>query len=373
MRGSVRADVFKRGKRVDLPSPERERVADQLARLGLIEVERYDVVLCVNPLDHDQKYLKDQSCAGRVRLRPDFDEDDNAYQCPDCARVIYPRKKRRQKMMRTAPNIEAMRSLVEQLLEPIGVPLRESPVGLFRLEGPTGEVHVALADACKDRAVFGADYPRRESLVFVVGNERDLHRWTTNGARTFHLVDLATGDAKTALRREVRRLLRIDVAATEAAVFSLGGMPPLVDDAPKPVADPYPGVKYISVPSGTRWNQIELYPVNGETLGVRAHGAARGQFTHVDLGMANKRTKQPTEKWKILVRLCEAHGRLAWSGSGRDWNAFKQQISELRPLLQYIFGIDANPLEVSREDGLRASFSARPDAPDAETYVEQTW
>ncbi len=374
MRGSPRSDIFKRGKKVDLPAPERERLADQLAALGLLTVERYDVVLCVNPQDHDQKYLKDRSCAGRIRLRPDFDEDDNAYQCPDCGRVIYPRKKRSRRMMRTTPDVDAMRALVHRLVEAIGVSVRETPVGLFRLEGPNGEVQVALADACKDRAVFAPGYPQRESLVFVVGNEREIGRWTKNGARSFLLVDLALGDAKSALQRELRRLLRLDAVTAEAAVFELGGMPPLVDDAPKPTAtDPFPGVTRILAPSGTRWNQVELYPVDGETLGVRVLGAARGHHTHVHLGMADKRTKKATKKWSILIALCEAHGRLAWSGSGREWNAHKNQISDLRRLLQHIFGIDADPFELSRQDGLRAAFLARPDAPGSETYVGDVW
>lgn len=376
MRGSARSDIFKRGKKVDLPAPERERLADQLAALGLLQVERYDVVLCVNPQDHDQKYLKDRSCAGRIPLRTDFDEDDNAYQCPDCGRVIYPRKKRRRKMMRTTPDLEAMRALVRRLIEPIGVPVRESPVGLFRLEGPNGEVQVALADACKDRAVFNSGYPQRENLVFAVGNERELARWTSNGARSFLLVDLALGDAKAALQRELRRLLRLDAATAEAAVFELGGMPPLVDDNPKPTAaDPFPGVKRISVPSGTRWNQVEIYPVDGETLGVRVRGAACGHHTHVDLGMANKRTKKATKKWSILMGLCEAHGQMPWPkrASKKEWSAFKEQVSDLRPLLQHIFGIDAGPFELSQRDGLRAAFIARPDAPGSETYVGDVW
>ena len=377
MRSRVRADIFRRGKKVKLPAPERERVADRLAELGLLEVERFRVVRCVNSEDPDQKYLKDHACSGRIRLRPELDEDNHDYQCPECSRVVFPSRKRKYRMMRTSPDGDAIRGFVERLLGGLGVTVRESPVGLFRLEGEAGEVQVALADFCRDRAVFDPGYPHRHSLLFVVGNERDLGRWVPDAARSFHLLDLALDGAGPVLQREVRRLLRLDDGKAAApASRGLAAMPPLVrrEPEPAPSIDPYPEVRRVSVPSGTRWNQIEIYRVNGETVGVRAHGTACGHYTHIDLGMAHKRTKQPTKKWAILMGLCEAHGRLDWSGrSARDWSAHKQQVSELRPLLQHVFGIDADPFELSRQDGLRAAFVARPDPPGSETFVGDAW
>ena len=376
-RADRRGSIFKRGKKIDLPAPALEALADRLADKGLLTIERRTYVRCVNPLDDDQQYVKDTSCAGRILLRADLDEDNQDYRCPDCGRVIFPGRKQKHQMVKLRPVPNAIRGFIRGLLEQLDVEVREAPSGLFRLSGRSGEVQVAVADFCQQRAVFQRGYPAVESLVFVVGNERDFSRHLQNDAPSFLLIDLADGDAVRPFHRELRRLLRLhDATADTPAILGLGASSIPVVEGRTATPDPYPGATRIPAPSGTTWSQVSIYNVDGETLAIRIPGHEMARYTHVQLGMANKRNGKPTKIWAVLDDLCEHNGQLPWNDSPNRFNAFKERVSKLRPLLQHIFDIKADPFpECSRTGGLRAAFRAFPDPPDVEPpYVgEREW
>ncbi len=377
MRADRRSSIFKRGKKIDLPAPTIEATVERLAYMGLLTVERRTYVRCVNPLDDDQQYVKDTSCAGRIMLRADLDADNQDFRCPDCGRVIYPAKKQKFQMMKLRPVQEAIRGFIRGLLEQLGVEVREDPNGLFRLSGRAGEVQVAVADFCQQRAVFKKGYPAVESLVFVVGNERDFSRHLQNEAPSFLLIDLADGDAVRPFHRELRRLLRLkDASADTPAVLGLGASTIPVSVEPVATPDPYPEATRVPAPSGTTWSQVEIYKVDGFIVAVRVPGQPPRRLSHEQLGMANRRNRSATRKWTILIELCEGHGHLEPEQMNSSFSAFNTQVSDLRPLLQHIFDIKADPLpECSRTEGLRAAFRAFPDPPDVEPpYVgEREW
>jgi hypothetical protein len=176
------ARLLKPGLKIDLPGGERENQVRRLAALGLVRIEEPAFVRCVNPLDRDQKYVKDRSCAGRIVLRKDLDEDDDGYRCPDCDRLVFPSKKRRARMLRVEPDEQSIRALVRRSLDRLKVEIAERTLGLLCVAGRAGEVQVCLVDYCTDRAVLAPNYPRHGSVIFVVANDRDFQRLVPEGA-----------------------------------------------------------------------------------------------------------------------------------------------------------------------------------------------
>jgi hypothetical protein len=86
--------------------------------------------------------------------------------------------------------------------------------------------------------------------------------------------------------------------------------------------------------------------------------------------MADRRGGGQTKRWRLLVKLCEARGHLEWRGRSRDWGAFRELVSQLRDSLQSAFGINGDPLELSKAGGLRAVFVAYSYAPGARPLAE---
>lgn len=364
------AGLLKPGLKIDLPGADREAQARRLAALGLVRIEELTFVRCVNPQDHDQKYVKDRSCAGRIVLRKDLDEDDDGYRCPDCDRLLFPSKKRRARMLRSEPDEAAIRALVRRSLERLKVEVTERTPGLLAVAGRAGEVQICLVDYCTDRAVLSPSYSRHDSVVFVVANDRDFQRLVPDGALCFRVADLALGDAAAVFEREVRGLARLDHdRPVKPAVLSLGARDLLArEEEPQ-----YPDDKSLELPAGTRWNELSFYYIDGETLAVRAPGARQQRLSYRDFGMVDGRSGKPSKKWALVVRLCENRGECDWNGLSRSFDTFKQLVSETRPVLQKRFGIQADPFSECTRKGLRAAFQAFPDLPNEPYVGEDKW
>jgi hypothetical protein len=369
------AGLLKPGLKLDLPGGDREAQVRRLAVLGLVRVEELSFVRCVNPLDHDQQYVKDRSCAGRIVLRADLDEDDGGFRCPDCDREVFPSRKRCARMLRVEPSEEAIRALVRRSLERLKVEVAERTPGLLSFAGRAGEVQVCLVDYCTDRAVLAPDYPRHESVCFVVGNDRDFRRLVPEGAPCFRVVDLALGEAAPVLEREVRQLARLDDARqVKPAVLALGARDLAATTRKAVEQDPYPGAVRLALPSSTPWNQVSLFLVDGETVAVRAPGMRQRRLSFRELGMADGRGGKPTRRWRLIEKVCEQHGSCDHRDLGyRAFDTFKTLVSETRPVLQHVFGIQADPFPECTKDGLRAAFHAGPDIPDEPYVGEDKW
>ncbi|MCA9627426.1 MAG: hypothetical protein KC766_07160 [Myxococcales bacterium] len=359
--------LFKRNQTIDLPGGEAEQAARQLAVLGLLALDEHEYVRCVNPVDPDQRYLKDASCDGRIVIRADKDPDNHDYQCPDCNRVVFPNKKRKAKAIRLIPDTAQMQALVRREAESLGRNVREHPQGLFRIEVDFGDVEVCLVDICFTSAVFQPGYHQTATIVYVVGNDRDHLRRVPQGADVFRVADLALERTNQAFRRRLRELARLDAPASPGpAVLGLPA-PMAAPSQPTATGTPHAG---LVCPPGTRWNQVQMYQVDGTTLAIRVPGHRLRRFSHQELELSHARNGKPTKPWLALVELCEQNGTRRWTDPPQRFNAFKQVVSQLRAHLQSIFGIQEDPFdECSKENGLRAAFTARDRLPDDETYV----
>lgn len=352
--------LFKRRIEIDLPHEERERIARDLAARGLLRIEECSFVLCVNPADPDQLDLRDRTCTGRIYLAPGRDEEDHQYHCPECGRLVFPSTKVASSSLRLTPVESEIAARMEALIVAAGFESYERPQGLFRVLDDAGQADVCLVDRCASAAPLQAGYPI--PVLFVVANDRDFLRRIPPGGEVYRLVDLVLGEAGPRFQRRLRELVRGNESEGPALPAVLGLPAPLgVSDsaaAPAPVT-----ASDLLAPPGTRWNQVEFFHIDGDTLAVRIPGSRARRVTFQDLGMADKRGSRRARRWEILVELCEARGQLDWTGTEREKSSFKAQVSLLRTSLQAAFGIHGNPLTLTAEDGLRAAFAAYDYAP----------
>ena len=368
MQRDLAEPMFKDGYVIDLPAPERAAMAHKLQSLGLIRIDELRVARCINPLDRDQRCVKDGSCPGVCVLDDALDEDDHDYRCPACGRLLFPSRKRKYRQLRLWPIRDSMAGRVATALTKLRVPVRQPIEGLWRAACPGGEVEVCLVDVCADRSLLHPHYARAHMVVFVVGNQRDYVRFVPPGAPILRVVDLVLqGDDH--LCRQVRQLGRVEGSDVVAGVLeAVGGLPP----APEPPRrDPFPGVQTHRASSGTSWGHIKVYQVDGLTVQLHAPGQTPRSYTAAELGMASKRSRDrsTTKKWQILMALCEGNGTCDWRGVASSFDAFKMQVSGMRPLLNHVFGVPGDPfMACTRAGGLRAAFVAAP-VPEEETYV----
>lgn len=128
---------------------------------------------------------------------------------------------------------------------------------------------------------------------------------------------------------------------------------------------------------GSRWNQVKVWLVDGDTVRLLVPGRSPRSFTAAELGLAHRRstTRQRSKGWRVLEKLAEGRGTCAMRSSGcSTFAAFKVQASELAKVLRHVIGIDGNPFfPLKEKEGLRARFQTGP-LPEDEVYVgEDRW
>jgi hypothetical protein len=140
------------------------------------------------------------------------------------------------------------------------------------------------------------------------------------------------------------------LAASDPACFPSTAPPPPPEDEP------------IAVTLGAaRWRDVRMSPVDGHTLRIQ-RGRRFVRRTYADLGLYDKRTREPTEKWWMLLDTCKDNGVLHWDGF-IEFNAAKQAVFVLNRQLKAAFGFYDNPFyKGSARSGWRTKFIASPDA-----------
>lgn len=117
--------------------------------------------------------------------------------------------------------------------------------------------------------------------------------------------------------------------------------------------------KRFPTPAGTRWADISMRFVDGHTVQVRIGGLTR-RLTFHDMGLEDRRTKNPSMQFYLLTAFADAHGTLTWSSSAASRHNQKRRERLAKQLGAY-FGIEGDPF-VPEGDGWRARFSIAPDA-----------
>jgi len=364
--------LFKRGAVINLPDA-REAQIRGLARQGFLLVVDEAYVRCVNARDGDLQWTRNRNCGGVALLEPDLDEDNGEVRCSECDRVLYPRRKERFRRLRVSPRYDAIVGRVRTVVERVKLPVTERPLGLLRIEAPGGEVHVCLVDVCPDQAVYHPDYERRDTLVFIIANDRDYSRRPPEGSRVYSFLSLLDGQ-QAAFTKELRKLAKVEARAQAAVPAVLAG--PASVRRPATSASP-PNTRDSTLPrlpvTPRRWGDVRVYMNNARTLTLCVPGAKPQHYSNDRLGMSKGKDLEPTKKWAIIEALCEGHGTCGWRRFAKTFDAFKNQVSELRRLLRAVVGLDGDPfLECSNGGGLRAAFQAGP-PPDEETWVADVY
>ena len=255
-----------------------------------------------------------------------------------------------------------MTAAVIEQIRATGFAPDERPRGLFRIASRNGLAEVCLVDYCLEPAVLMEGYTGR--VLFVIANDRDLLFRFGGRADVFRLVDLVLGKAGRHFRHRLREIVRADKPHVPPAITTLAPLPLL------PMARTRHSEERVDAPwapPGTKWNQIEFYYIDGETLALRIPGKDVRRITPHDLDLIDRRGRSANDQWRLLVEVCEGDKVARWSGcTEKEWRARVERASKLRKKLQAKFGIHDSPIDKhDRQTGLRVRFQAFSYAPGA--------
>jgi hypothetical protein len=353
------AGLLARGAIVDPGSPLTE-FAEGLVVEGVARRRTRGFVRCANPADFD--YVDaDPACVGRVAV-PEDGMDDWVW-CPRCERRLETSRKQRLDAIVLEPDAHALRARIGQMLEALGMSVREHPEGVFRVESGDTEAAVVLMDACDSLPIRFA--LTADQGAIAVAADCGKFRWQL--PRDTPLLSAA-------------ELMLLSPEPLLAAVrAALAGAPRVVVVAPPPAsAAPVPVARF-PLPPGAGWGDIAIYYVDGATVGIAAPGARPVHASAIELGMAKENSRAPSRRFALLLHLCRHRGRTDWKTAGfaedeplafDNFAAFRMQVSPLRRDLQLLFGLAGDPFApIGRSKPLVAAFRALPEAPGELAYL----
>jgi hypothetical protein len=281
--------------------------------------------------------------------------------CPRCGRRLETARKSACALTVLEPNLPALRVRLAEVLAAAGLPVREQPEGIFRIESGNREAAVVLMDAC-------ASTVRRHALEQgAVAVAADCGRFSWQVAHGTQLLAAA-------------ELVLVSPEPLLGAVRSaLSGQPTvIVLPAPQQRAEKRPPARF-PLPPGAAWGDVTIYYVDGATVGIAVPGTRPAHASAIELGMAKERARTPSRRFALLLHLCRHRGRTDWKTSGfaedeplafDNFAAFRMQVSPLRGDLQRLFGLAADPFApVGRSKPLVAAFRALPEAPGETAYL----
>jgi len=141
------ARLLRSGSLHGADKPGIAQAAKHLVSLGLIKTVAGEYVRCVDHRDGDYRYVRNRSCRGRIRVDSDLDDGDRLY-CPECGRVVYPRRKRRHKVVQVEVQPGRVAAFLESLLEQNGLGPKQVASWVWRVDTPRGEAKLVVADYC---------------------------------------------------------------------------------------------------------------------------------------------------------------------------------------------------------------------------------
>jgi hypothetical protein len=351
------AGLLAPGAIVDLPGGELAEMARALVRQGLADVTERTFVRCCNPADPDIAYAVDRACRGRVYLSGD---DDDPVWCPRCDRRLDVGSKQHLQSLILQPNLQAVRGRIERMLADLGVPVREHPDGVFRVEGESGDVAVVLLDVCDARVGSGLV----EQGAVAVAADHGRFRWRLpRGRPPLDAAELVLFSAE-GLLVAVRR--------------GLSGVPTVVLVPPRP-DDSGAAAARFPLPPGAGWSDVTIYYVDGATVGIAVPGSRPVHASAIELGMAKQNSRTPSKRFALLLHLCRHRGRTDWKRARSsdeepvafdNFTAFRMQANPLRGDLRRLFGLTGDPFtSLGERKELVVAFRALPEAPGEAAYL----
>ncbi|MCB9850828.1 MAG: hypothetical protein H6817_09005 [Phycisphaerales bacterium] len=149
-----------------------------------------------------------------------------------------------------------------------------------------------------------------------------------------------TQDGKFSLKASPRALLRSYLSINAPELF---GAP----EGPR-----------FPTPPGSTWGDVRIRFRDGFTISVAVKDVS-AMYTCEEVGMAKKRSKQPTVQWDLLEAFSKEHGTLNWDS--KFATRYNQKRSErLAKQLISFFGINDDPFE-NIDGGWRTRFCIEPD------------
>ena len=230
-RGAARRELLRsllrHGARFQSPAARVLAPAEELAGLGVADLQRLRTVRCANPHDGDFPPLN-RHCDGLIDLRPVADEGSGDYRCPACERIVFPTADRKRQFdslvvhLRQA-GIEAF--LIDRCGEAAIGRVFVGGLPTLPLEGING--FVCIVDYCTDERWYRRSTAAGQPCVYVtVGPDKASQILDEDAIARVELVDilLGTKDLQALLTDRAGRGPAL-FANVDVSVYALGARP----------------------------------------------------------------------------------------------------------------------------------------------------
>ncbi len=91
----------------------------------------------------------------------------------------------------------------------------------------------------------------------------------------------------------------------------------------------------LEIPSGTTWQQITIEFIDGHTVSVRV-GQIHKRLSYGDMGMEDKRTKNPNGQWRLLQKFAEGGGVIRFGSITKQQREY--ELARLASKMETDFG-----------------------------------
>ncbi len=147
-------------------------------------------------------------------------------------------------------------------------------------------------------------------------------------------------DAIAVRQGKLSRETRLRLVPPPADALAPNDAPEAPKAVRKPNAPPAPTGLAAQI-GATKWSQIKITAIDGHTLRIQC-GQTSVRRTYLDLGFGGA-NREPIEKWKIVIAICEGHGSFRWKQFGA-FNAVKNSVYVVQRMLKHAFGLADNPI-----------------------------
>jgi predicted RNA-binding Zn-ribbon protein involved in translation (DUF1610 family) len=164
----VVARLLRSGSQHDEDRPEIARTVQHLRSLGLIDTTSAEYVRCAESRDRDYQYVRDRSCRGLIRLNAALDEDGDSFHCPECGRAVYPRHKKRFKMLQVEVKPDKVAAFLDGIIAESDLPRKQLQPWVWRVDTPQGEAKLVVVDYCGGQEVASRDWALNTRVCYIV-------------------------------------------------------------------------------------------------------------------------------------------------------------------------------------------------------------